>query len=715
MRFEAGVGAVGVLLAVLAGVAITAFAGEAPANDKLPLGSRNFYPSPEHPSGWRGDGNGRYPAAEPPLNWGRESKALRELRVQARKPNAGDTGKPLPDGVIREWLVLGPVPIPEGRSAKSDFGTDEGSVAPDEGDKSGNVAWKAVTTDTFWVNFWPMYNQAVPTAEGVVAYAHAWINSPGGMPVFMNLMSADAARVWLNGKPAGAAGHLRLELAKGWNRLLLRVAPHTDTGWSKGVMQWHFNAAFFGAGNSPGEYESRNILWSTPMPDNGPGAGSPILVGDKVFVLAERCVLVCIGANDGKVLWARAATYADAATDEEKAKNAAVFAEIAPMSAKVTDSLQAYCAAPEKYAPDAKLRAERLGLEKKLNDLMVKMDPERFCGQGESEGGESAATPVSDGQHVYVLFGCGVVACFDLQGNRKWTASVGVKHQEHGYCASPCLIDGKLIVKSSKYLGAVALDCKSGAVVTPMPLWKTKGLHMMSSPVEVAAGGEKLAVQSFGLLVRVKDGKIMAQDFTPPYYNIADYTSPVVEGRTVCSYVLPKGEDGGLRFAFQTLPDTSADPLIMKNTKLCQYNTKAFPTWFSYNQCGSPLLYQGLAYIVSSDAVLTVMDAAKGEVVYQRVLDLNPYMYHGGIIRGGCSSSPTLGGKWIYIWDNQGTTVVLEPGRAFKQVARNRVEQLWFRYGFERNECTVSSPVFSGNRLYYRGEVNLYCIGEKDK
>ncbi|MGD0089897.1 MAG: PQQ-binding-like beta-propeller repeat protein, partial [Planctomycetota bacterium] len=334
MRFENGVGAVAVLLA---GAVITACAGEAPAHDKLPLGSRNFYPSPEHPSGWRGDGNGRYPAAEPPLNWGRESKAVRELRVQARKPSADDTGKPLPDGVIREWLVLGPVPVPAGTSAKNakgDLMPDEGNIGPDDGGKSGNLEWKAVTTDTSWVNFWPLYKEAAPAAAGVVAYAQAWINSPGGLPVYMNFMPADAARVWLNGKAAGAQGHVRLELAKGWNRLLLRVAPHLETDWSKGVIQWHFNAAFFGA--ESGEYESKNILWSTPMPDNGPGAGSPVLVGDKIFVQAEGCELVCIGAADGKVLWAKATTYADAATEEEKVKNAAVFAEIAPLSAKAT-------------------------------------------------------------------------------------------------------------------------------------------------------------------------------------------------------------------------------------------------------------------------------------------------------------------------------------------------------------------------------------------
>ena len=112
--------------------------------------------------------------------------------------------------------------------------------------------------------------------------------------------------------------------------------------------------------------------------------------------------------------------------------------------------------------------------------------------------------------------------------------------------------------------------------------------------------------------------------------------------------------------------------------------------------------------------IATVMDAATGEVAYQRVLGFEPpYVprrHHPRRLR----IDLTLGGKHIYISDNQGTTVVIEPGRVFKQVAHNRIEQPWFRYGFERNECTHSSPVFVGKRLYTRGEANLYCIGEKD-
>ncbi len=39
-------------------------------------------------------------------------------------------------------------------------------------------------------------------------------------------------------------------------------------------------------------------------------------------------------------------------------------------------------------------------------------------------------------------------------------------------------------------------------------------------------------------------------------------------------------------------------------------------------------------------------------------------------------------------------------------------EDHWFRW-FEHQETSVSSPVFDGERLYYRAEQTLYCIGEK--
>jgi len=448
------------------------------------------------------------------------------------------------------------------------------------------------------------------------------------------------------------------------------------------------------------------------MPDNGPGVGAPIVVGDRLFVLAEGGVLACLRASDGQPLWARASTCADAATAEERKTNAAVFETIAALSSNMTAALQAYVADPPAFAADAKAREACPKAARKINDGMRRIDRTRYAGQSDSEAGEAAATPVSDGAYVWVVFGSGVVACFDLDGNRKWTTVLDMRHNEHGYCASPCLVDGRLVVKAAQYLGAVALDARTGAVATPMPLWKTRGLHMYSSPVVAAVGGDKLVVQSFGVLVRPGDGRIVSQEFTPPYYNIGDCVSPVVEGRTVCSSVLG---DKGMKFAFLTLPGALAEPFALAGVKTCQYDVKAFPAWFAYDHCASPLLYEGLAYAVSVDGVLTVMDAATGAVVYQKLLDLAPIMAHGGpsagIARAGCSSSPALGGRHIFVWDDQGDTVIFEPGRTFKPVARNRIERTHYSFSTaSRNECTVSCPVFCGARIYYRAEETLYCL-----
>ena len=90
---------------------------------------------------------------------------------------------------------------------------------------------------------------------------------------------------------------------------------------------------------------------------------------------------------------------------------------------------------------------------------------------------------------------------------------------------------------------------------------------------------------------------------------------------------------------------------------------------------------------------------------------LDVFMPGNGLLKGGLSSSPTLAGKYIYIWGNQGGCVVLEPGRTFKQVAKNRLEN--FIPGWKAHqEATNTEPVFEGKRMYFRGEYTLYCIGE---
>src|SRR5262249_8243631 len=80
----------------------------------------------------------------------------------------------------------------------------------------------------------------------------------------------------------------------------------------------------------------------------------------------------------------------------------------------------------------------------------------------------------------------------------------------------------------------------------------------------------------------------------------------------------------------------------------------------------------------------------------------------------GNVASLALGGKNIYMVSNMGTVVVFEPGKTFKEVARNQMGYCVDRvFNFEPAEIFQTAPIFEGERMYLRGEQNLYCIGAK--
>jgi len=99
-------------------------------------------------------------------------------------------------------------------------------------------------------------------------------------------------------------------------------------------------------------------------------------------------------------------------------------------------------------------------------------------------------------------------------------------------------------------------------------------------------------------------------------------------------------------------------------------------------------------------------ETATGELVYKKVLPMKPKTEYWNW--AGVSASPTQAGKYIYLMDNQGLTIVLQPGRVYKEVAQNMLEES--RDG-KSQEQNVSTPVFEGSRMYYRTPGYLYCIG----
>ena len=659
-------------------------------------------------SGWRGDGSGRYPSANPSLDWGRTCKTIKELSVQSRKPkgDAPPDGKSLiPDGDIRQWLLLGPIPIPEGKKVDDLLPSIE-TLAPDENEKVGDLSWKPVVTETSCLDLCSALN--VPTdKKDVMALAHTYIYSPSGKTVIYNVLSQGqgSLRVWLNGKLVFNLGdninidfsgaRPVLPLKQGWNSLLIlnaKTLSNRKTWWTMGSL----------FGRQGDEFESHGIVWSTFTP--APGSSAPVIAGDRLFFTAERGCICCASKTDGKLLWIHSVSYYDFFTDEERKANPEVMAELAPIVEHHKQLDESDMVSPWK-APTLE-KDYRWSVEGPLYKATAKVSKTKYRDPATSwlsEAGMTVPTPVTDGKCVYALFATGIVACFDLDGNRKWIKLLKTRQIEHGYGTSPLLVDGKLVIYFEDF---VILDAATGAVLVERPRFGKA--EFFGTGCILPAGNEKVFFTPTGELVRLPDGKTLTIEGKTMALGGGLVTSAVVDNG-VC-YNITGAYGNAVSFKLPALQEDKVTPEVLHSTT---FNTSNLPYYYEPWFIASPLYHEGLLYCVGNSGNLTVVDAAKGEVLYQRQLDLDVFMpYNGGMLKGGASACPTLAGKYIYIWGNQGVCVVLEPGRTFKQVARRRIEcpVVWRD---QRQETTMSNPIFEGDRMYYRAEHNLYCIGAK--
>lgn len=668
--------------------------------------------TPSTGMGWRGDGSGNYPSATPPLDWGQNSKSLKSMAAQSRKPKPNDVPSKLgsmSDGVIRQWLVLGPLPITEGKKFEELLPKIE-TVSPDENEKIGDLSWKPVAAETSCLDFCSILN--VPTdIKDVAVLAHAYVYSATGQGMAFNILSQGQGgmRIWLNGKPVFnigdkididyAGGRPILPLQQGWNSLLIlnaRTQVLRKTWWNQ--------CSFYG--KQADGFDSRGIVWSVFTP--APGSSAPVIAGDRLFMTAERGTVYCVNKADGKLLWARSISYYDFLTDEERKANPQVLTELAPLLEQ-QKKIDASDIASPWVAPTLE-NQYRWSVEGPLYRLTAKISKTKYRDPtaswlSDGEAGMSVPSPVTDGTCVYALFGTGIVACFDRDGNRQWIRLLKTSQIEHGYGTSPLLVDGKLVINFDDF---VILDAKTGAVVLERPK-ATKGDYFGTGCI-IPVGKEKVFFTPNGEFVRISDGKTLTVEGKIAGLSGNLVTSPVVDNNGVC-YSISGAYGNAVSFKIAALQGDTVTPEIIHTV---QFDTYKLPHYYEPWFIASPLYHDGLLYCVGNNGNLTVVDMAKGEVLYQRQIDLDIFMpYNGRMLKGGASSCPTLAGKYIYIWGNQGSCVVIEPDRTFKQVARLRIEEPIVWGGAQRQEVTMSNPVFEGGRMYYRSEMHLYCIGSK--
>jgi outer membrane protein assembly factor BamB len=290
------------------------------------------------------------------------------------------------------------------------------------------------------------------------------------------------------------------------------------------------------------------------------------------------------------------------------------------------------------------------------------------------ETGYATPTPTSDGQRVYVAFGSGLVACYDLEGHRQWVRRLQThpatysEPRPYGVPESPLLAEGQLLVHLLKL---TALDS-----ATAKTNWEAEaGIHF-ASPVRVRVGDTEAVLTACGDIFRISDGKPLASKVWPSEgLPLETCCSPVVQSNAV--YMVGKG-GGAVRLTPASDGGFAAEKL---------WESKAIKGWC----VASPVLADGLLYTLQKGGRFMVLEASTGKSVYVEMLS----------IKGDNYPSLVLAGPYLYASNNAGETVVLKPGREFQEVAHNTLEPFY------------ASLVFSGTRLYVRGQTNLYCIGTK--
>jgi outer membrane protein assembly factor BamB len=677
-------------------------------------------------NGWRGNATGLWPDSRAPLEWHRTPVGVAaELRIRADRPP--DMSRPvagaipLAKGIVRDWLVLGPFAVKDAvQEFKKPELADDTSVEPSAGDSVGERPWKKMTAqldDRFAFGPATAPVADVSTAIGgsmpnQVAYAHTYIYAPKGGSVLAVVDHVYGMKAWLNGKEAytaterrvalgsyypysrvefctdgiGVSPRFELELKPGWNRLLVKIG--TFNREDDNLKRQTFNLRLMDLPTVA--YESKNILWMTELPQRS--NATPIVVGDRLFVMAEPDELVCLDKGTGRILWSAANNYYEMLSPAERAANPAFAQKIDPLHAAL------------KQERDFR---KRLELRTQVQKNLVEIDASRFAwkADGHYEAhfgivGFTTPTPVSDGKRVWVWCGNTVAACYDLDGKRRWMTRVDAG--ELSYTSAPALAGGTFAVFLHHLTG---LDADTGKV-----RWTQKKVNCSNGAVLAARiAGALVFVSSVGDVVRAADGKLLYREpdrvggtstWSPPVIlgNVVYLPRYGVKQLLVLDFTGATGEEWKPERTSIAVPDGTGR---LPNGKVVDRPT-----------CGSPLVVDDLAYLLDIYATLYVFDLKAKKTLYLHDTELEGLFHYNAV---PVAASPTLIGKHIVIQDNQGTALVLEPGRTFRQVGKNRIGTQLDRWWPVPAQETVgySPPVSDGGRLYIRGERYLYCISEK--
>ncbi|MBM3993516.1 MAG: serine/threonine protein kinase [Planctomycetes bacterium] len=309
----------------------------------------------------------------------------------------------------------------------------------------------------------------------------------------------------------------------------------------------------------------------------------------------------------------------------------------------------------------------------------------------------ASPSPVTDGQHVWVHFGNGDLACYDFAGNQIWAKNLAKEHGVYsiwwGHANSPVLVGDLLI-------SVCMQDTKGGGKNYLVAHEKLTGKQKWYAPREYGAKEEPADSYTTPLLytprpmgegpgVRARTelilfGANVVDGYDPstgkrlwlckPFTGNRVISGPTLAGDTIYAVQGMKGPVFALKAGGSG--DTTADNVKWK------YPAKATP------DAASPVYANGLVFLANNDGIATCLDAENGKELWKERLAAN------------FRATPLVHDGKIYFFSKDAKAIIALANREFKKISTN-----------ELGEDMMASPAAAHGSLFIRTRSHLYRIG----
>ena len=443
----------------------------------------------------------------------------------------------------------------------------------------------------------------------------------------------------------------------------------------------------------------KNVVWKTPVPW---GYSSPVIARDMIFIT---------GAEGG--------SRADAGREKVIDKGGRLYTlALSRITGKILWRREAPRPRQERYQPT---------------------------------GSPASPSAVTDGENVYVFFGdFGLLAYSNKDGVERWRLPLGPFNNVNGHGSSPILYRDLLILvcdqDTDSYL--LAVDKETGRVRWKRPRPESTRSYVTPAIFQPKEGPAELIVPgayqvtSYYALTGEPAWWVRGFSWQPK-------SLPVIDGDTIYVHGWEGGGDAETPTETPTFAEILAqrdknhdgklsveefadDPRIQKGFYMIDLNddgsvderdwnfhrakksarnsllairhggsgdiTRTNVTWSMQKflpNVPSPLVYQGVLYLVKDGGILTALDPKTGKMLKQGRLP-------GAL--GNYYASPVGAAGKVFLTSQEGKLTVLKAGADWEILTVN-----------DLGDEAYATPAIVDNKLYIRTRGTLYCFSGKDR